>query len=132
MDLYLETFAVADLLREVQTLATPLVEKNGNTLLIDTPADLGSMHTDLTKLKQSLLNLLSNAAKFTEQGTVTLEATRQHDDGKETVRFIVVDTGIGMTEEQLGRLFQAFSQADVATATPTLRISSALTLSTVS
>jgi signal transduction histidine kinase len=73
------------------------------------------MYTDLTKVKQSLLNLLSNAAKFTERGTVILEATRQHADGQETVRFTVADTGIGMTEEQLGRLFQAFSQADVAT-----------------
>jgi signal transduction histidine kinase len=116
MELYLESFAVEDLLHEVQALAAPLVEKNDNKLIVQTPPDAGSMHSDRTKVKQALLNLLSNAAKFTEQGTVTLEATRQHADGRETLRFTVTDTGIGMTEEQLGRLFQAFSQADAATA----------------
>jgi len=114
MDVYLETFAVADLLREVQAVAQPLVEKKGNTLLVKAPADLGEMHSDLTKLKQSLLNLLSNAAKFTEQGAITLRVAREPGDPAR-VTFSVTDTGIGMTPEQLGRLFQAFSQAEAST-----------------
>ncbi len=117
MDVFLETFSLADVLREVQAVAQPLVEKKGNVLLVEASADLGEMHSDLTKLKQSLLNLLSNAAKFTEQGTITLRVAHSTDASAPSaiITFSVTDTGIGMTDEQLGRLFQAFSQADAST-----------------
>jgi len=77
MDLYTEDFKVATLLREVESVAQPLVAKNGNTLTVQADDHLGTMHADLTKVRQSLLNLLSNAAKFTEQGTVTLAVRRE-------------------------------------------------------
>ena len=84
--------------------------------MIECPPDIGSMRTDLTKLKQSLINLLSNAAKFTKNGTVTLALSRaQTGSGQARFTFHVSDTGIGMNEEQLGRLFQAFTQADSST-----------------
>jgi signal transduction histidine kinase len=73
------------------------------------------MAADRTRVRQCLLNLLSNAAKFTEDGTITLEVAREPTDGQEAVRFAVADTGIGMTEDQLGKLFQAFSQAQADT-----------------
>ncbi|MES1168180.1 MAG: ATP-binding protein, partial [Oleiharenicola lentus] len=93
--------------------AAPLISKKGNTIALDCPADINAMHADATKLRQMLLNLLSNASKFTEKGTITLKVSRVSDT--ETLEFAVIDTGIGMTPEQLGRLFQAFSQADAST-----------------
>ena len=115
MELHLERFEVANLLREVGNTLTPLVKKRGNQLVITTAPDLGSIQADLTKLKQCLLNLLSNASKFTEDGTIRLHVERFLRDGVGFIRFAVSDTGIGMTPEQLGRLFQAFQQADSAT-----------------
>jgi CheY-like chemotaxis protein len=116
MDVYLEQIYLARLVDEVRAIVEPLVKKNGNTLVIECPPDIGSMRTDLTKLKQSLINLLSNAAKFTQNGTVTLALSRaQAGSGPARFTFHVSDTGIGMNEEQLGRLFQAFTQADSST-----------------
>ena len=116
MDVYLEQIYLAKLVEDVRTIVEPLVKKNGNALLIRCPPDIGSMRTDLTKLKQSLINLLSNAAKFTQNGTVTLSVSReQASEGPARFIFHVSDTGIGMNEEQLGRLFQAFTQADSST-----------------
>jgi signal transduction histidine kinase/CheY-like chemotaxis protein len=116
MDVYLEQIYLAKLVEDVRTIVEPLVKKNGNALLIRCPPDIGSMRTDLTKLKQSLINLLSNAAKFTQNGTVTLAVSReQPPEGPARFTFHVSDTGIGMNEEQLGRLFQAFTQADSST-----------------
>jgi GAF domain-containing protein len=112
MDLFLEDFEVGHLVRDVEAIVQPLVEKNGNALVVSCPPDVGTMHADLTKVRQTLFNLLSNAAKFTEQGTITLSAKRDADDW---LTFAVADTGIGMTEEQLGRLFEAFSQAEAST-----------------
>jgi len=112
MDLYIEPFEVAQLVRDVEAIVQPLVEKNGNRLVIECPEDVGAMQADLTKVRQALFNLLSNAAKFTERGTITLTAQRETN---EWVTFAVADTGIGMTEEQLGRLFEAFSQAEAST-----------------
>ena len=112
MDLYLETFEVWPLVRDVQAIVQPLVEKNGNTLEVECPSDVGTVQADLTKVRQTLFNLLSNAAKFTEQGTISLAVTREADDW---LTFAVTDTGIGMTAEQLGRLFEAFSQAEAST-----------------
>ena len=111
MTLYLEDFDVPTLVCEVASTVQPLITKNRNTLTIDCPADLGTMHADQTKLRQALFNLLSNASKFTDEGEVLLRVERDGD----TIRFQVHDTGIGMTPEQLGKLFQAFTQADAST-----------------
>ncbi len=115
MELYLETFDLTKLINEVIATASPLVSKKGNALAVDCPADIGAMHADATKLRQMLLNLLSNASKFTEKGTVTLKAVRLIEEDADYMELSVIDTGIGMTPEQLGRLFQAFSQADAST-----------------
>jgi CheY-like chemotaxis protein/anti-sigma regulatory factor (Ser/Thr protein kinase) len=89
--------------------------KNANTLIVDTAPDLGTMRSDQTKLRQNLFNLLSNAAKFTKQGQITLAARRTVQDGADWLEIKVSDTGIGMTPEQLGRLFEAFAQAEAST-----------------
>jgi signal transduction histidine kinase/CheY-like chemotaxis protein len=116
MDVYLEPVNLTDLIDEVRVIIQPLIEKNGNRLVIECAPDIGSMRTDLTKVKQSLINLLSNAAKFTEQGEVRLAVARQTGGaGEPHVAFKVTDSGIGMTEEQMGRLFEAFAQADSST-----------------
>jgi len=112
MDLFVERFDLRRLVDDVEAVVRPLMEKNGNTLVVNCPDDLGSMHADQTKVRQALFNLLSNAAKFTEQGTISLTTERESDDW---IIFAVSDTGIGMTEEQLGRLFEAFSQAEAST-----------------
>ncbi|KPQ40850.1 MAG: Signal transduction histidine kinase [Phormidium sp. OSCR] len=111
MELYLESFDVGMLIEEVCVTVEPLVAKNQNTLTIEGDSELGEMQADLTKVRQVLLNLLSNAAKFTEAGQITLEVTRQ----AETIRFRVMDTGIGMSEEQVKQLFEPFTQGDVST-----------------
>jgi signal transduction histidine kinase len=115
MELYLETFDVASMVKDVVSAVQPLVEKNANTLEVHRADDLGTMHTDLTKVRQSLFNLLSNAAKFTEGGTIRLDVNRVPVDDVDWFTFSVRDTGIGMTPEQMGKLFQAFSQVDAST-----------------
>ena len=115
MDLYLETFAVAELLNAVSATLRPSMEHNGNTLHLQVAAEVGVMQTDLTKVRQILLNLLSNAAKFTQGGVVTLTVTRAAGAGGDWLHFEVRDTGIGMTAEQVGKLFQPFTQADSST-----------------
>ena len=116
MDVYLEPVNLTKLIDEVRALVQPLIEKNSNRLAIDCAPDIGSMRTDLTKVKQSLINLLSNAAKFTQNGEIGLAVTRQAAPSGDThVLFKVSDNGIGMTEEQMGRLFEAFAQADSST-----------------
>ncbi|MCF7730747.1 MAG: response regulator [Akkermansiaceae bacterium] len=148
MTLYLEDFDVPTLVCEVASTVQPLITKNRNTLTIDCPADLGTMHADQTKVRQALFNLLSNASKFTEEGTITLRVEKgishqssvishqlsviSHQlsvisnqtasmpsplitDHCPLITFRITDTGIGMTPEQLSKLFQAFSQADAST-----------------
>ncbi|MCH8893749.1 MAG: GAF domain-containing protein [Chloroflexi bacterium] len=115
MDIYLETFPVEPMIHDVATTMKTLVEKNSNTLEIDCPDSVGSIHADTTKIRQCLFNLLSNASKFTEQGTISLTVSRYTEDGQEWINFAVGDTGIGMTEEQMGRLFEAFAQAEAST-----------------
>ena len=115
MTAYCETFDVAATVREVESTVLPLVEKNHNRLAIELAPDLGVMRSDLTKIRQTLFNLLSNASKFTDKGVIRLTVTRSTENGAEWLSFAVRDSGIGMTPEQLGRLFQAFSQADAST-----------------
>jgi signal transduction histidine kinase/DNA-binding response OmpR family regulator/PAS domain-containing protein len=115
MDVLIEEFDVPDLLAEVASVIQPLMAKNANRLEVDCAPDLGTMRSDQTKLRQNLFNLLSNAAKFTEQGQITLAARRMVQDGNDWLEFRVSDTGIGMTPEQVGRLFEAFAQAEAST-----------------
>jgi PAS domain S-box-containing protein len=115
MELHLENFAVDTMLREVCDTVQPLALKRGNRLEVHCPTELGDMHADLTKVRQILFNLLSNALKFTEKGIVTLEVSRQQTDGSDELSFQVADTGIGMTPEQVAKLFKPFSQADSST-----------------
>ncbi len=95
-------------------MTQPLVEKKGNAFVVDCPGDIGAMHADPVRIHQSLLNLLSNAAKFTEAGTVTLRVVR-HEAPSPHLTFAVSDTGIGMTPEQIQKLFKSFSQAEATT-----------------
>ena len=105
-------FDVATMLDEVVSATDALVEKKGNRLELDLGPDLGRMRSDELKIRQCLMNMIGNAAKFTENGLITLRARR---DAPDALRFAVEDTGIGMTAEQMGRLFQRFSQADEST-----------------
>ena len=116
MDIFIEEFAVEATLREVASTVTSLVAKKNNTLTLDLAPGLGSMRSDVVKLRQIVLNLLGNAAKFTENGVITLRAVRQAEapDGRCLV-FTVEDTGIGMAPEQLEKLFERFAQADAST-----------------
>jgi signal transduction histidine kinase/CheY-like chemotaxis protein len=113
--LALETFDLAPMVRDVAAVVRPLVEKNANTFEVQASDDLGTMHTDLTRMRQCLLNLLSNACKFTSKGVIRLAVTRTAIAGEDWVSFTVKDSGIGMTQEQMQKLFQAFTQADLST-----------------
>ncbi|MEE8212797.1 MAG: GAF domain-containing protein, partial [Acidiferrobacterales bacterium] len=115
MELFLESFEIPSLVRDVVVTIQPLVEKNANTLNVDCADDLGDMHADLTKVRQALFNLLSNACKFTERGTITFNVSQETMEDNPWVSFQVRDTGIGMTSEQMQKLFEAFSQADAST-----------------
>ena len=120
MDVSLETVDIAELVDDVVSTIEPLIQKNGNMLRVCLSPDISTMETDAMKVRQSLLNLLSNASKFTDHGVIMLNARREQvaerDWEGDWIEFQVVDTGIGMTPEQMGRLFEAFSQADAATA----------------
>lgn len=112
MDVFIEPVDIQTLLKEVLSIVKPLADKSGNVVEVVCPADIGSFRSDQTKVKQCLLNLMSNANKFTSKGTLTLTVSREDTS---RIHFRVSDTGVGMTKEQLGRLFQAFSQADAST-----------------
>ena len=115
MELYLENFGIAEMVRDVVGVIQPLVEKNANALEVHCEDNLGSMRADLTKVRQTLFNLLSNASKFTEGGTISLDVNLRRDKCADGVSFRVTDTGIGMRPEQTSKLFEAFSQADSST-----------------
>ncbi len=116
MTLYPESFDIATMVQEVVTTIQPLVDRKANRLLVHCPDDLGLMDADLTKVRQSLFNLLSNATKFTENGVITLTVERIKDEENEAfILFRISDTGIGMTPEQVTQLFQPFTQADAST-----------------
>jgi signal transduction histidine kinase len=116
MELHLEPFPLVPVIKDVARTIEPMAMKIGNRLAIDCPVDMGTIHADQTRFRQSLLNLASNANKFTEKGTVTIAAHQAQEDGREWIILAVADTGIGMTPEQMGKLFQEFSQASSATA----------------
>ncbi len=115
MELYLETFEVAQMVKDVAATVQPLVQKQSNRLELNFPPAAGTMHADLTKVRQVLFNLLSNASKFTEKGTVTLDVKREDAGEQSSLIFRIADTGIGMTAEQIAILFQPFTQADAST-----------------
>jgi len=112
MDVFIEPIDIQAMVTEVLSIVRPLADKSENVVEVVCPADIGSFRSDQTKVKQCLLNLMSNANKFTDKGTLTLAVA--HEGGSQ-VCFRVSDTGVGMTQEQLGRLFEAFSQADAST-----------------
>lgn len=123
MELTPELFEINAMVHEVKLTVAPLMQKHRNTLVLDSPETIGSLYADETRVRQMLLNLLSNASKFTENGLVTLKIQRfeagevQYPelDQQPTILFEVTDTGIGMTQEQISRLFQSFTQADSST-----------------
>jgi signal transduction histidine kinase/CheY-like chemotaxis protein len=115
MELYIESFDVPSIVEDVVSTVQPLVEKNSNRLIVDCSKDAGTVRSDLTKVRQGLFNLLSNACKFTSNGEITLKVFRDSLEEKEWINFEVSDTGIGITPEQQKKLFQAFSQADSST-----------------
>ena len=115
MHLYYEDVKVYQLIDDVVDTIKPMVDRNNNTLVVDCPDGIGSITTDISKLRQSLLNLLSNAVKFTNNGQVSITVTRNFYNEMEWVYFAVRDTGIGLSREQMNRLFVAFVQADEST-----------------
>jgi signal transduction histidine kinase len=116
MELNLDTFALPLLIDDVVKTIEPLAAKNGNQIAVHCDAALGMMHADQIRLRQALLNLMSNANKFTEKGTVTIAAHQGQENSRDWVTLSVADTGIGMTPEQMDKLFQEFSQASSTTA----------------
>ncbi|MEO8576463.1 MAG: response regulator [Gemmatimonadales bacterium] len=115
MELYLEGFDLNALIADVASTIQPMVAKNANELKIECAPNIGGMHADQVKVRQALFNLVSNAAKFTHEGFITLEAERCRMDGEEWIVFRVTDTGIGLSEDKILRLFQDFTQADAST-----------------
>ena len=115
MELQLESFALAPLIDDVVKTIEPLAAKNANQVAVQCDAAIGTLHADQMRLRQALLNLMSNANKFTDHGTITIDARQGQEDGRDWVTIAVADTGIGMTAEQMGKLFQEFSQADAST-----------------
>ena len=115
MELHLESFALAPLIEDVGKTIEPLAAKNENRVAVSCDVAIGSLHADQMRLRQALLNLMSNANKFTERGTLTVDARQAQQNGRDWVTIAVADTGIGMTPEQMGKLFQEFSQADAST-----------------
>jgi signal transduction histidine kinase len=115
MELQLEDFALAPLIDNVVKTIEPLAAKNQNRVAVNCDGAIGKLHADQMRLRQALLNLMSNANKFTERGTITVYARHGQENGRDWITIAVADTGIGMTPEQMSKLFQEFSQADAST-----------------
>jgi len=115
MTVFREDVDIADLVEGVVGTIQPLVEKNGNDLAVNCDPDIGTAYVDVIKVRQALFNLLSNAAKFTDNGTVGISASRSVLEGREWISLAVSDTGIGISPEQAQKLFNAFTQADNST-----------------
>jgi signal transduction histidine kinase len=116
MELALSSFALTPLINDVVKTIEPLAAKNGNQVKVHCDGAIQTMHADQMRLRQALLNLMSNANKFTEKGTITVAARHDQENGRDWITISVADTGIGMTTEQIGKLFQEFSQASSSTA----------------
>jgi CheY-like chemotaxis protein len=116
MELFLETFDVCEVVNDVVVTVRPLIDQRNNELEVRCDPSVGAMYADVTKLRQSLFNLLSNAAKFTQRGNIALEVAREVDPGgPDRITFRVCDSGVGMKPDQLERLFQPFVQGDAST-----------------
>ena len=115
LEMNYEAVAVASLVADVIGEVEALAAKNNNQLVVECPSDIGVIRSDPMRLRQIMLNLLSNACKFTENGKVSLSVCRSRRDADEWISICVADSGVGMTAEQIGRLFQEFSQADSST-----------------
>ena len=115
IEFYYESFAIQPMIDDIAATIRHLTESNNNKLVVRVDADVGDMHSDIVRVRQTLLNLISNAAKFTENGVITIQVSRITTDGVPWIQFSVADTGIGLTEEQIERLFQPFVQADAST-----------------
>ena len=115
IEFHVEAIDIAELTEELATTAQPLADQKGNRLAVRCPEESGTMHGDPTRVRQVVLNLLSNACKFTEGGEVSLAVSRKRTRGKDWIRFAVADTGIGMTPEQQAKVFEEFAQADSST-----------------
>ncbi len=115
VELHLEDIQLFQLIDEIAMTIHPVIENKNNQLHIHATDELGTIHADITKLRQIIFNLLSNAAKFTENGTITIDVTREYHLGGDWIQLVVKDTGIGMTSEQQAKVFDEFTQADVAT-----------------
>jgi signal transduction histidine kinase len=116
MELALSSFAIAPLVADVVKTIEPLAAKNGNNVAAECAAEIGTIHADEMRLRQALLNLMSNANKFTERGGISINAREGQENGRDWITIAVADTGIGMTPEQMSKLFQEFSQASSTTA----------------
>jgi signal transduction histidine kinase len=114
MGMHLEEFDVAQMIEEIADTVQPAAAKNASTLEVRVAKDVGRMRADLTKVRQILLNLLSNACKFTDHGVISLHVDRRIIDQRDWVEFEVGDTGIGITAEQKKNLFREFTQADAS------------------
>jgi signal transduction histidine kinase len=115
MELQLETFPFAPLIADVVKTIEPLAGKNANQVAVKCDGAIGTLHADQMRLRQALLNLMSNANKFTDHGTISIDARQGHENGRDWITLAVADTGIGMTPEQMSKLFHEFSQADAST-----------------
>jgi len=116
MGLHLETFEISPMIEEMVATLRPALSKNSNTIQVHVAQDLGVMRADITKVRQILFNLLSNACKFTDHGTISIAVNRSTDQGEDWIRFQVTDSGIGINAKQKANLFQEFTQADVSIA----------------
>jgi CheY-like chemotaxis protein/nitrogen-specific signal transduction histidine kinase len=115
MTLFMESFSIRSTIDDVIAMIQPLISRNNNTLVVTCPDNIGVMVADVVKVRQTLFNLLSNACKFTDGGEIHLDVSTALRDNTEQIVMAITDHGIGMTQEQLGRLFQAFVQADSST-----------------
>ncbi|MBT7410301.1 MAG: hybrid sensor histidine kinase/response regulator [Methylococcales bacterium] len=116
MELYIQPININDLLSEIKSLANQLATKKSNTLIINSN-DLGTIKTDKLRLKQVIINLLSNACKFTQQGRITLDVEKTQKDKNDWLKISITDTGVGMNTEQISKIFNEFEQANQSIAT---------------
>ena len=112
MEIFLESFDIKKLISNVVATIHPLAEKKSNELIVDCPEDIGTMEADETRVQQMLNNLLSNACKFTEKGTVTLKVTRTSQEESDWIIFDIIDTGMGIPKNSIQNIFHEFSQVD--------------------